>query len=310
MAWPCRRSLWGDNLDAARTAYAAVANAIGEYEPVRMLIPEEAQEQARRLCGENVAMLPMPLDDSWCRDTGPLFIIDGRGGILGTDWRFNGWGGKYHPHDRDAASAAAILRHLDIGCIPVPMVLEGGAIDIDGHGHLLASEECLLNPNRNPGWRREEIERTLAAFLGIREVIWLDRGLYGDETDGHVDNIARFTPTGAVLLHFPGDENSPNRPAAEENERRLQATGQDVRRLPEPPLARDGNGRPLPRSYANFYIGNDAVFMPAFGVAEDDRARGILAEMFPARRIICLPGNTLVTGGGNIHCITQQQPAP
>ncbi len=310
MAWPCRRSLWGENLAAACRAYAAVANAIAEYETVHMLVPEQWLQQARRLCTESVRIVPMPLDDSWLRDTGPLFTIDGKGGIRGTDWAFNGWGGKYRPHDRDAASSGAILQLLGIERVSVPMVLEGGAIDVDGSGRLLATEECLLNANRNPGWSRQRIERTLGTFLGIRQVVWLDRGLCGDETDGHVDNIARITPEGAVLLYFPQDAASPNRPAAEENRRRLLAAGLEVRPLPEPPIAMNETGYLLPRSYANFYIGNDAVFMPVFAACADDRARGIVGEMFPGRRIVCLPGKVLVTGGGNIHCITQQQPVP
>lgn len=310
MAWPCRSSLWGDNYNAACHAYATVANAIADYESVNMLIPEERLQQARLLCSESIRLIPMPLDDSWYRDTGPLFTIDGKGGIRGTDWSFNGWGGKYRPYDRDAASSSAILRILGIERISVPMVLEGGAIDVDGRGRLMATEECLLNINRNPGWSRQKIEQTLRTYLGIDEILWLYKGLYGDETDGHVDNIARFCPEGVVLLHFPQDLASPNRQVAEENRRRLLAAGLEICPLPEPPIVKDKTGSPLPRSYANFYIGNGAVFMPVFHDATDDHAHSILAEMFPERHIVRLPGDMLVTGGGNIHCITQQQPAP
>lgn len=314
MAWPCRADLWGEGLEAARSAYADVADAISEFEPVTMLAnPEHVAEVSLRF-GAGVASMPLPLDDSWMRDTGPSFLIDGKGGLAGVDWRFNGWGEKYQPYDRDAAIAGALLDHLKIPRYEAPFVLEGGAITVDGEGTLLTTEQCLLNPNRNPGMDRVAIEEGLKAYLGVETVIWLGRGLEDDETDGHVDNLATFVKPGVVLALTAKNEKDGNYEALQDNLERLRAARDakgrelEVIEVQQPTRAEDENGRRLARSYVNLYIANGGVVMPAFEDGRDKAAYDVVSRCFPDHKVRQVVVNDLIVGGGGIHCITQQQP--
>src|SRR3954470_17600367 len=218
MAWPARLELWGAGLAAAKRDYAAVARAVAAFEPVLMVAPEGARAEVTRMCDRGVDVLELPIDDSWMRDSGPIFVTGAGGSRAGVDFRFNGWGGKFLPCDRDDAMPRALLGELGIDRFEAPFVLEGGSICVDGEGTLITTEQCLLNPNRNPHLEREQIEALLADFLGIEMVIWLPHGLVEDnDTDGHVDNVAAFVEPGRVLLQTVADVSSPNYERLQEN---------------------------------------------------------------------------------------------
>ncbi len=210
-------------MDEARDAYAEVAKAIAEFEAVTMIAnPDNVAEVSLR-CGAKVACLPLAQDDSWMRDTGPTFLVNGEGALAGVDWRFNAWGGKYQDYDRDAEVARLILEQGETRRYEAPLILEGGAIHVDGEGTLITTEQCLLNPNRNPDLSKGEIEELLRAYLGIRAVIWLGEGLTDDETDGHVDNLACFVRPGVVLALTCEDSEDDNYAPLRDNLDRLRA---------------------------------------------------------------------------------------
>ncbi len=316
MAWPCREALWGEGLEAARDATAEVAKAIAAFEPVTMVVNPDSLAEVSLRFSAGVSCLPMALDDSWMRDTGPSFLVDGRGGLAGVSWRFNGWGERYLPYDNDAALAAALLDHVEVERIDAPLILEGGSIHVDGEGTLITTEECLLNPNRNANLWREEIERILASHLGIRKVIWLARGLVDDETDGHVDNLVCFVRPGVVLALSAGDPQDANHERLADNLERLRHTtdakGRQLEVIEvEQPKARLGDdGRRLALSYVNLYLANGGVVMPSFEDTVDQKAYETVVQCFPERKVVQVPALDIVVGGGGIHCITQQQPQP
>lgn len=314
MAWPCREALWGERLELAQHAYAEVANAIAQFEPVTMIAnPQDLAEVSLR-CGSGVGCLPIPHDDSWTRDTGPSFLVSERGDLAGVAWRFNAWGNKYDEYEKDRETATAILEHLSLPVFAADMVLEGGAIHVDGEGTLLTSEQCLLNPNRNPGLTRSEIENKLKGYLGIETVIWLKDGLVDDETDGHIDNLACFAAPGVVLALSSDNPDDENYAALQDNVSRLRASvdakgrALEVIEVPQPERMLDDHGKRLARSYINFYIANGGIVMPSFEDAQDNRACEIISEAFPNRTVVSVAANDIAFGGGGIHCITQQQP--
>jgi agmatine deiminase len=315
MAWPCRREPWGsaDGMLRALVAFAEVARAISGFEKVTMAVRPQDSDEARMVCGKGIDFFEVGLDDSWARDIGPLFVCDEHDNVAGVHWRFNAWGNKYPGFDADAAFAERALEALDMRAYEGPMVLEGGSISVDGCGTLMATEQCLLNPNRNPGLTRQQIEERLALYLGVRKIIWLGLGLADDETDGHVDNVACFAGPARVLLHMPAEGD--NRRAMLDNLGRLEATRDAYGRaleivpLPEPRPRERHDGRRLGMSYVNFYFTNHGLVMPAFDDPADDEAAAIMAKVFPDRRIVQMPALDIVEGGGGIHCITQQQPA-
>jgi agmatine deiminase len=317
MAWPCRTELWGEGLDAARNAYSEVAKAIATFEPVTMVANGEEIAEVSLRCGagSSVACLPLAHDDSWMRDNGPTFLIDGKGGVAGVDWRFNAWGDKFDNYKNDAAVAGAVLDHLKMSAYRAPLVLEGGSIHVDGEGTVLTTEQCLLHPNRNPKLNREQIEKHLRAYLGVRQVIWLGQGLEDDDTDGHVDNLACFVRPGVVLALSTDDPDDGNYAALQDNLTRLRAAKDaagrslEVIEVSQPARRMDGNGLRLALSYINFYIANGGVVMPSFEDAKDEGAYAIVSKCFPDREVRQLPMLDVVCGGGGIHCITQQQPA-
>ena len=316
MAWPCRESLWGEGLDAARNAYAEVAKAIAGFEPVTMLANAQDLDDAKLSCGAGVTCQAMPLDDSWMRDSGPTFVIDGRGGLAAVDWRFNAWGDKFHPYDQDAQVAERLLEGLSVTRYAAPLVLEGGSIHVDGEGTLLTSEECLLNPNRNPDLDRAAIENLLRRYLGVKAFVWLGQGLDKDDTDGHVDNIACFVRPGVVMAVTCDDPADPNHAILTDNLARLKkardAQGRrlEVIELPLPREARYLDSQRLALSYVNFYIANGGIVMESFGDANDAQAYEIVSRAFPDRKVVQVSALDILAGGGGVHCITQQQPRP
>jgi agmatine deiminase len=314
MAWPCHLPTWGEGIEAARRAYAETARAIAEFEPVTMVARPEHVAVASLQCGGGIEVMALEIDDSWLRDNGPTFVIDGADGVAGVDWRFNAWGNLYQDHRRDAAAAEHLLDHLGMRRYEAPLVLEGGSIHVDGEGTVLTSEQCLLNPNRNPGLDRQQIEERLAHHLGVRKVVWLGEGLQDDETDGHVDNLACFARPGVVLALSSDDESEGNHRALSDNLARLRAATDargrafEVIEVPQPSRRDKSNGARIALSYVNFYLSNGGVVLPAFDDANDARAFDIIAKAFPDRRAVQVPASDITLGGGGIHCITQQQP--
>ena len=310
MCWPARASLWGELFERAEADYAEVANAIAAFEPVLMVADPRFAANARRRCGAGVEVVELPLDDSWARDSGPIFVSENGAGRTGVQFGFNGWGGKFDPWDDDARFATRVLERLGERCRDAThMVLEGGSITVDGEGTLITTEQCLLHPSRNPQLTREQIEAELAAQLGAERVVWLDAGLIEDhDTDGHVDNICAFVAPGRVLLQTVADESNPNFAGCQENLRRLRAAGLDVVELPWLPYV-EGERQPTVVPYTNFYICNGGLIVPTRGEATDAEALALITSLYPGREAVAVPGETLALGGGGVHCITQQVPA-
>jgi agmatine deiminase len=308
MGWPCRRELWGETIEQARSDYADVANAIAAYEPVTMIANAgEDSELARAACGEGVEIVELPIDDSWLRDSGPIYVYDGEGRRLADHFRFNAWGERFRPWDRDAAIGALIASRLGDEVVPVPLVLEGGSISVDGEGTLITTEQCLLNPNRNPSLSRRQIEEALRSSLGVQRIVWLGQGLLEDrDTDGHVDLIAAFTAPGQVLAQMVDAQNA-NHEHCVENRARLQAAGIEVLELPFLPYASVA-GETVAVSYLNLYVCNGAVIVGVSGAASDPEALELIAAAYPGREVVPVPGAVLAYGGGGPHCITQQVP--
>jgi len=337
MVWPERPDNWRLGGKPAPAAFTAVAQAIARFEPVTVGASAQQYENARaRLQHPHIRVVEISNDDAWCRDTGPTFVSDGQGGVRGVDWSFNAWGGLdgglYFPWQRDDQVAGKILAIENLPGYRTPdFVLEGGSIHVDGEGTLITTEECLLNTNRNPHLDRETIERYLSDYLAVDKVIWLPHGLYNDETNGHVDNFCCYVRPGEVLLSWCDDQADPNyhrcREALAVLERETDARGRTfkVHRIVTPgPLfaseeeCRDVDaclgtqprraGERLAASYVNFLIVNGGIIAPTFGVPEDAEALRTLQACFPEHEVVQVPGREILLGGGNIHCITQQQP--
>jgi agmatine deiminase len=317
VSWPVKDSMvWPENYDEFCGGYAEVIRAIAAFEPVTVIVNPEQLETASAMCGANVEFFEISHDDAWIRDNGPTFIWNANKKLKGINWRFNAWGEKYTPYDLDNALAPKILEMTRTFSWDAPIVLEGGSIHVDGEGTLLATEECLLNDNRNPELTRFEIEALVKAFVGVDKIIWLNKGLYGDETDGHVDNIACFARPGTIAMQVCFDPDDPNCEITMENLMRLRSTEDVNGRLPEiveilQPPARYYRGKRLTLSYLNFYFVNGGLIVPVFGgdaEAYDYAAINKLQAIFPDRRIVAVDGMPLIKEGGNVHCITQQMP--
>jgi agmatine deiminase len=308
MAWPRRRELWDAALEDARQAHAAVADAIAAFEPVTMVADPEDAADARARCPARVEIVELPLDDSWMRDSGPVYVTGDGADRVAVHFGFNAWGGKFAPWDRDAEVGRLIAERLGDEVVEAPFVLEGGSITVDGEGTLVTTEQCLLNPNRNPELGRAEIEQGLRDHLGVEVVVWLGAGLAEDlDTDGHVDLVCAFTAPGEVLLQSapPG---SPDHEPMEDNRRRLEAAGLTVRRLDPLPEV-EVEGLRIAVSHMNFYVCNGAVVVPLADAGTDEQALAVIADAFPGREVVGVPGAVLAYGGGGPHCITQQVPA-
>jgi agmatine deiminase len=315
MAWPCRAEAWGDHMDAVRETYAEVANIIARFEPVTMITKPKNMAEASLQLGANVSNFSLPHDDSWLRDNGPTFVTNRAGMVAGVDWHWNAWGERYADHDRDAAVAQAMLEHLAMRRFEAPLVLEGGSIHSDGEGTLLTSESCLLNPNRNPGKSRAEIEEILTARLGVRQIIWLGKGLQDDVSGGHVDNLACFLRPGVVLALTSNEPTDGNYAALKDNIERLRAAKDaagrslEIIEIEQPRAHYVQDGRRLCLSYISMYVANGGVIVPAFEDPQDTKAFEIVARAFPDREVVQVPATELAYGGGGIHSITLAQPA-
>jgi agmatine deiminase len=310
MCWPARDDMWGELLPQAEASHAEVANAIAAFEPVLMAVRPADAERARAACTEAVELYEVPLDDSWARDSGPIFVTDGDGHRAGVHFGFNAWGRKFHPYADDAAFGERVLDHLGIERIDATdFVLEGGSIAVDGAGTLVTTEQCLLDPSRNPQLAREEVEERLRSRLGADRVVWLGLGLVeDDDTDGHVDNICAFVEPGRVLLQTVADPADPNFGPSQENLRRARAAGLEVEELELLPRVR-WDGPPTVVPYTNFYVCNGALVVPVADPETDDEALRRIGALYPGREVVAVDGTTLAKGGGGVHCITQQVPS-
>jgi agmatine deiminase len=309
MAWPARLSLWGSQLAQAKADYAATATAVASFEPLTMVCADEtAAAEARAALPGEVDVIVEPIDDSWLRDSGPIFVTGSDGRRAGVHFGFNAWGEKFEPFDKDAAIGGRLVELVGDSTYRSALILEGGSICADGEGTLITTEQCLLHPTRNPGLSREQIEHQLIDDLGVERVVWLGQGLVEDrDTDGHVDLIAAFTKPGEVLLQTVAEGN-PNFDNCRENVARLQDAGIDVVEMPHLPYT-EVDGETVACGYMNFYLCNDAVIVPVCGADTDPDALSRIAESYPGREAVPVPGAVLAWGGGGPHCITQQVPA-
>ena len=311
MIFPARHNTYTGNgrdnwYQAACDNWSAVARAIAAFEPVLMVAHTGEAEIARRWCGDAVDIVEMPMNDPWSRDNGPSILCNDKGERSAAGYVFNGWGNKDDDHHDDGLIKARIARHLDLPIYPSPLVLEGGAITVDGEGTLITTEHCVLNANRNPSMTKADIEAELGRQLGVDKIIWLPNGLVPDPiTDGHVDGICAFIAPGAVMVHAIDDKDDPNHEICLAARRVLEA-------------ATDAKGRKLEIveiplvgevAHMNYFIANDGVVVPTGGDAKaDDRALDIIANAFPGRKVVGVEAVTIAEGGGGIHCITQQMP--
>lgn len=314
MAWPVQETMCHpENYAEFCGELARAALQIARFEPVSMLVNENTRTEAEKTLGDSIDLIEIPHNDCWLRDNGPTVVISENGERFGVNWKFNAWGGKYPDFELDDQVAPRLLKHSGIPEIPVSAVMEGGSFHTDGEGTLLSTEECILNKNRNPDKSRQEVTEILKQTLGVQKIIAFAKGLFGDETDGHIDNVACFASPGTVLLQVCSDPADPNYERSREHagilERETDAKGRKLKviQIPQPPVA-ELKGRRLTLSYLNFYMVNHGILLPTFGVKTDQEVIGILKRVFPDRTIVPVDGLKLVQEGGNIHCLTQQLP--
>ena len=308
IGFPSHEDLWADDLDAGREEVIAFARAVhagGAGEEVRLVAADPASARIAKEMAPWATMIQEPFGDIWLRDTGPIILKSG-GLPAAASFRFNGWGGKYDLEGDDTIGIR-LAETADIETIRYNWVLEGGAIDVDGTGLLVTTEQCLLNPNRNPGLCRAEIEARLREGVGAERVLWLGEGLLNDHTDGHVDNLARFVGEGRIAIPVAAGEDDPNAAVYADARARAEAFGLEVAPLPSPGLV-TRDDEIIPASYMNFYIGNAAVVVPLYGAPNDDAAVEAIGALFPGRRAVGIRADHVLTGGGSFHCISQQVP--
>ncbi len=325
LAWPHNPNTWPGKFAPVPDIYVQMVRALYQHERVHVCTNDaESAVRVRRLLrkagvdfSSTIQFYEIPTNDTWARDHGPIFITrsrEGRSELAATDWIFNSWGQKYGPWDLDDVVPQKIATMFELQCFIPGIVLEGGSIDVNGHGTLLTTESCLLNPNRNPSLSRADIEDYLRAYLGVTHILWLGDGIVGDDTDGHIDDIARFANPTTVVCAVEDDPVDVNYRPLQDNLKRLQGMkDQQGRPLHVVPLCMPSpveyEGTRLPASYANFYIANDTVLVPTYDCPNDQRALTTLQELFPLRQVVGITCTDLVWGLGAIHCVTQQQPA-
>ncbi|MDQ2975431.1 MAG: agmatine deiminase family protein [Acidobacteriota bacterium] len=324
LSWPKDPETWPERVSQVEKIFLEMMAALAPGETVNLLVDdEETGQYVRRLCAfpgaENILFYRIPTVDSWIRDYGPNFLIDDKGRLAYNDWKFNAWGNKYPELKKDDSIPARLESLLTARRFEPGIVMEGGSIEVNGAGCLLTTEQCLLNPNRNPQLSKSDIEQYLKNYLGVEKVLWLGEGIVGDDTDGHVDDIARFVSPNVIACVVEEDPQDANYEMLQDNLERLQAMTDvqgrpfEIVTLPMPGIVGGTstdtrNPDRLPASYANFYIANGVVLAPVFGHANDAKALEILGPLFPDRRVVGINCEPLVWGMGTIHCVTQQQP--
>jgi agmatine deiminase len=318
LSWPRPDGIsFPDRYDDVMPTLGEIVRALAPHERVNVNVRnEEVESLARKVIGDvpNVFYHDIPSYEPWCRDHGPIFVMRDRELTI-VDWGYNAWGGKYPPYDDDDAVPQRVAELLGLPVVSPGIVMEGGALDVNGKGTLLTTEACLLNPNRNPQLDKRQIEQYLHAYLGATNILWLGQGIVGDDTDGHVDDLTRFVNATTVVTIVESDPHDDNYQLLQENLKRLRTMrdqdGQPLRivELPMPGVV-EYDGQRLPASYANFYIANNVVLLPTYRhVRNDAAAIRIMQELFPDRLVVGLDGTNLIWGLGSIHCLTQQQPA-
>ena len=308
ICWPTRGDLYGRYMGEAKRAHVALARTVSGFKPVTMIASPGDVEEARRACGDGVEVVDIVIDDSWVRDSGPIYAVESDQ-LIAQDWIFNGWGNKFTPYDNDARLAERWARVAGHQSRAIDMVLEGGSITVDGTT-AVTTEQCLLNPNRNPDLDRGAIESRLCSELGVGRVVWLPHGLSMDvDTDGHVDNVASFVAPGVLVVQGCADDSQIDHQQLALNRSIAEQSGLVVHEIPVLPTIEWG-GRLVQVPYLNFYLVNGGVIVPVCGHADDDEMLALLAEFIPDRQVVGLDvGGVLAYGGGGIHCVTQQIPA-
>lgn len=316
MAWPSNKVTFGPDLNPVRKQYTAVAHAIARFEPVTMLAREEDLPGAKQMLGGDIEVLTSPLDDAWTRDTGPLFVTNVTGDVVGVDWPFNGWGGEF-PFEQDDQVAGRILEIAGIRAVRAEMQFEGGALAVDGQGTGMATLQCIMHGGRNVGGTQVEFEQQVRDYLGVEKMIWFKQGLEGDPTQGHVDQIAAFVAPGRVVAAEGRNLQDPDYKYLQDNLKVLKSARDargnslEVHTLEQPPVRYRADGTRQTLSYLNFYIANGGIIAPQYGFKpQDENALAVLRELFPDREVVGVSTLLIGDAGGNIHCITQQHPAP
>lgn len=320
ISWPHNEETWPDGLEAVERTVAQAIKALAQAEAIRINVNSSDHEaRARRALDESgvtekVHFHRIPTNDAWVRDYGPIFVRSEGRGVAAVCWGFNSWGEKYPPYDLDDAATARMAEDLGVPAFEADMILEGGSIDVNGDGLLMTTESCLLNPNRNPDLGRDDIEQRLRDYLGIEHMIWLKEGIVGDDTDGHIDDLARFVGPKRIVTAVESDPARENYDILQNNLEVLKGirfsdgSALEVLELPMPEH-RQVKGVMMPASYANFYVGNGTVLVPTFEDEKDAEAIAVLQRVFPGRRIVGLYCGDLIWGLGAFHCLTQQVPA-
>ncbi len=323
LSWPSNPDLWPGRFERIPPFFANYAATLSRFVPVRINASAAQHAEIRRLLNDArtdlsvIELFDHPVNDVWCRDHGPLFIKnDQTGEVAVTSWRFNAWGGKFSPWDLDDAIPSSIAESLNMRCFSGDIILEGGAIEINGPGQLLTTEVVLLNPNRNPELTKDDYTRLLSGGLGVTEILWLQEGLPNDDTDGHIDNLTRFFRDDGIITVMPPvgaqDEAAKilrhNRFALEENFRTPSGGRFEIAELPVPFPPVEVDGHELPASYANYVVTNGAILMPSYNRPTDAFAAHALHECFPGHEIVPLDCSDVLLEGGALHCLSQQQP--
>ena len=324
LSWPHKRESWPEKFEPIPGVFVEIVRALSGSESVHINVNDAAMQAeveallaARGVPLDAVRFFRIPTDDAWCRDHGPIFVVRAAPGarrIGVVDWGYNAWGGKYPPYERDDQVPKRVAEALGLERFAPGVILEGGAIDVNGQGALLTTEACLLHPNRNPHLTRREIESALSDFLGVTRILWLGEGIAGDDTDGHVDDLARFVDPRTVVAAIEEDPAEENYRPLRDNLERLRSMRDQADRplevvtLPMPAPAYF-QGQRLPASYANFYLANSVVLVPLYDTDNDPVALETIQRLFPTRRVVGIDCKDLVWGLGAVHCVTQQQPA-
>ena len=318
VAWPTDRPIWGAHRARAVAEYRALVATMARFEPVTVVAHPAVAAEARAALDDcaGVDVVAVPIDDSWIRDSGPIYLVDGRGGVAMTQFRFNAWGEKYTPYDEDARLPERLAELAGMRRYPSPLVMEGGGFTVDGEGTLITTESVVLNPNRNPGWTRAACEQALLDATGAELVLWLEHGLVEDrDTDGHSDNVVQFAAPGRVVVQVAPDRANPNWARLRENADRLRAARDaqgrrlEVVEVSQLPYTEAVDGERFAAPYVNFYPVNGAIVVPQLGADGEEDAYATLADAMPGREIAGVPSVMLAYGGGGVGCVTQHVPA-
>ncbi|MEN8905126.1 MAG: agmatine deiminase family protein [Clostridiales bacterium] len=315
MAWPVVEADWPGSINEIYDVFSDTVRKILKFEHVKIIVKPHLIDQCKNYCGQKVDFITIENDDSWIRDSGPVMLKNDNKKTAGLNWKFNAWGGKY-PYEKDNLISPKVMNLLKIPYFDIPIIMEGGSIDTDGEGTALTTKECLLNKNRNPKLSIDDIEDVIKKYYNIKKVIWLEKGLYGDDTDGHIDNLACFVKPGLLMLQVCYDKSDPDYERTMENIRIIKnsvdALGRSIEIIEiEKPKISYYNDMLLTLSYINFYFVNNGIILPLFDSKNEKtnvKVYDILKSLFPERKIETIEGSVLARGGGNIHCLTQQFP--